>query len=157
MEVEADIMSTQPITSQQSQQQWFKQHHERVLQELRGLGMSRYGFMHAEVRYLPRIVHAGEHLGGVVYGHTDQSFAMLVATDRRILFLDVKPMFLTEDEVTFDVISGITFGHVGPASTVTLHTKVRDYKLKTYNRRCAEGFIAFIESRCLEHRLGGIR
>jgi hypothetical protein len=102
-------------------------------------------------------MHTDEHLGGVVYGKYTDGFALLAATDRRILFLDVKLMFVHEDEISYDVVSGISFGHVGVLSTVTLHTKVRDYQIRTYNQRCAEGFIAYIESRCLDHRLGGIR
>lgn len=162
-------MHTLPITTYPEQSQPLRhapqpplnidpaQHRDRVVQELRSLGMTWYGLLQAETRYLPHILHPDEHLGGVVYGKHSSGFALLAATDRRILFLDVKPLFIEEDEATYDVVSGISYGQAGIWSTVTLHTKVRDYKIKTYNQRCAKGFIAFIESRCLERRLGDVQ
>ena len=118
------------------------------------MGVSRYGLWHPEAWRLPYLIRADERLCGIVYGRQESGFGMLVATDRRILFLSVLPMFVTNDEVTYDVVSGVSLAHVGPRSTVTLHTRIRDYSIKTYNRHCAERFIAYIESRCLERRLG---
>ena len=128
-----------------------RQHIQRVRDELRSLGMSRYGLVHAEVGHLAGLLHPDEHLGGVVYGHYDQGFAILAATDRRIIFVDAKPLFVTKDELTYYVVSGLSFGRTGIRATVTLHTRVADYTIHTYNKRCAEGFVAYIESRCLEH------
>ena len=127
---------------------------ESVLQRLRVLGVSRYGLWHRETGYLSRILHPDEYVGGVAYGHSSQNFVLLTATDRRIIFVDIKPLFVEEDEISYDVVSGISYGHVGLASTVTLHTKVKDYKLRTYNPHCAAGFVRYIEERCLERRKG---
>jgi hypothetical protein len=105
-----------------------------------------------ESEYLPAIIHPDEEIGGVVYGHHPEGFAMLVATDRRIIFLDKKPMFEVEDEVTYDVVSGVSIGHAGFGSTVVLHTRIKDYPIRTYNLKCAYGFVEYIEARCLEHK-----
>lgn len=125
-------------------------HQERVLQELRNLGASRSAMQSGESRYLPELIHKNESLGGVVYGHHKDGFAMLVATNRRVIFLDKKPMFFNEDEISYDVISGVNFSHVGFGSTVILHSRIKDYALKTLNRKCAEEFVGYIETRCLE-------
>jgi len=124
---------------------------ERVIKELKGLGLSRSGLSSTEARYLLQIIHTDEHIGGVVFGHSKEGFAMLVATDRRVIFIDKKPFFVNEDEVNYYVVSGVSFKQAGFGSTVTLHTRVRDYSLQTFNKKCAISFVEFIEAHCLEH------
>lgn len=126
-------------------------HQKRVRRELKQLGVSWFGMSTMESAYLPTIIHPDEHIGGVVYGRHPDGFAMMVATDRRILFIDRKPLFENEDEITYDVVSGVSYGHAGLGSTVTLHTRIKDYPIRSYNRKCAHGFVEYIEERCLEH------
>lgn len=126
-------------------------HARRVKKELMDMGLSWLGLGSMEARYLPTIIHTNEHLGGVVYGRSKDGRAMLVATDRRVIYIDKKPLFENEDEISYDVVSGVSYGHSVLGSTVTLHTRVKDYPLKTTNRVSAEIFIRYIEMRCLEH------
>lgn len=126
-------------------------HRARITQELKDAGVSRYGLWKMESRYLPKIIHPTEHIGGVAYGPSDNGSAMLVATDRRVVYLDRKPLFINQEEVTYGVVAGVSFSHAGPGSTVTLHTRIRDYKIQTLNRRAADQFVQYIEQRCLEH------
>ena len=127
-------------------------HAERVKKELKQLGVSSYGLWRAEGRYLPQLVHQEEHVKGVVYGHDDSGRVMLAATDRRIIFLAKKPFFVNEDEITYDVVSGVSYSHTGIGGSITLHTRVKDYKIRIFNKRCAEQFVRYIEWRCIEHQ-----
>lgn len=123
-------------------------HKKRVAQELKDAGMTAYGFLKMETAKLPNIIHQDEHIGGVVYGRTTGDkigSAMLIATDKRIVFLDVKPLFTTMDEVSYVVVSGIKESHAGPFAGVILHTKVRDYGLRFVNKKCADRFVEYIE------------
>lgn len=133
---------------------------DRIKEQLRSLGVSRSALGTSEARHLPKVIHAGENIRGVVYGLSKDGFVMMLVTDSRILFIDKKPFFVNEDEVTFDVVSGITHGHAGIGSTVTLHTRIRDYQIKTLNERCAHGFVEAVESSCVENSytsMGGYR
>ncbi len=121
----------------------------RILSELKKLGVGRYGLLRLSSRYLPKVIHPFEHIQAVVYGRNREGSVMLVATDSRIIYLDKKPMFINYDEVTYDVVAGVTYGHVGLSSTVNLHTRMGDYKMKTINTRCADRFVNYIEWRCL--------
>jgi hypothetical protein len=76
---------------------------------------------------------------------------MLVATDKRIIFLDKKPLFVTEDEVNFNSVTGISLGTGGLGSTVCLHTRVADYHIKTYSSKSAANFVSYLEQRVLEY------
>lgn len=126
-------------------------HRQRIMNELKAAGVSKYALWTQESRYLPKIIHDDEHIGGVVYGHHEDGFAMLIATERRVIFLDTKPLFKNEDEIDYNVVIGVNFSHAGFGSTVILHTHIKDYPIRTMNRRCAERFVRFIESRRIEH------
>ncbi len=123
---------------------------DRIKMQLQSLGVSKSALGTSESRHLPKMIHAGENIVGVVYGMSKDGFVMMLATDKRILFIDKKPFFVNEDEITFDVVSGITHGHAGIGSTVTLHTRIRDYQIKTLNERCAHGFVMAVETKCVE-------
>jgi hypothetical protein len=123
---------------------------DRIKQQLKSLGVSRSALGSAEARHLPKVIHANENIMGVVYGMSKDGFVMILVTDKRILFIDKKPFFVNEDEITFDVVSGISHGHAGIGSTVTLHTRIKDYQIKTLNEHCAHGFVEAVEARCVE-------
>ncbi len=120
----------------------------RVYKELSAAGMTSYGFIKMETLYLPKIIHDNEQIHGVVYGKTVKDkigSAMLVATNRRIIFLDCKPLYTTSDEVSYDVVSGVKMNVAGLFAGVTLHTRVRDYGLRFVNMKCARNFVEYIE------------
>lgn len=122
----------------------------RVSTALSNLGVGSWAWWHSEVRRLPAIIEPDEYIGGVVYGYQGLNFVVLVATDRRVIFLDSKPLFTDEEEVTYDVVSGIGYDHL-IFTTLTLYTRVKDYRLVAFNTRCALGFKRYIEQRALEH------
>jgi len=122
---------------------------KRVKRELLDAGITIYGLIKAESRYLPKVLHNREHVEAVVYGQHHSSSVMLVATDERIIFLDKKPMALFLDEVSYEVISGIQFEIHTVFASLTLHTPVKNYDIRMANLRCAENFARHIEA----HRL----
>lgn len=127
-----------------------KSHIKRIMIELKIAGVTRYGLSKMESQALPAIIHGDEHIGGVVYGKSKVGSVMLIATDKRLIYLDRKPFFNTMDELTYDVVSGVRVDHAGVFSSVVLHTKVADYTLRFVNRKCVKIFANYIESRRLE-------
>ncbi len=127
-----------------------KSHIDRIKNELKKVGITQYGLSKMESQSLPTIIHEDEHIGGVVYGKSKVGSVMLVATDRRLIYLDRKPFFNTMDELTYDVVSGVKVNHVGVFSSVVLHTKVADFSLRFVNKKCVNIFAKYIESRRLE-------
>lgn len=114
-------------------------------------GVTSYGLIKSESKELPRVLHEDEHIGGVVYGQIGGgNSAMLVATDHRVIFLDKRPFFMVNDELTYDVVFGVKSTSAGPFISVVLHTRINDYTLKHVNARCARIFVKYIENKCLE-------
>lgn len=132
--------------------------HKRIKQELVEAGMTRYGLLKFNSRYLPNIMHDNEHVRGVIYGrfregdellnYTDR---MVVATDRRIISLNHKPGYTDVDEFTYDIIDGIQDSVAGLFAAVTINSKVSHFTVSFVNKQCAEIFVHYIEKRRLEY------
>lgn len=117
-----------------------------IQKELRALNVSPVGIWRFAARYLPYILHADEQIGGIVYGRNDQDGSvMLIATDRRVIYINKKPLFLDEDEITYDVVSGINFTKAGLGCSVVLHTRIKNFVVHTVNRKAATRFVEYIE------------
>ena len=125
-------------------------HKERILKELKQAGVTRYGLFRSESKFLPKLIHKDEHVGGVIYGRVGIDFVMMVATDKRVLYFQSKPFYSDVDEVTYDVVSGIDNSDAVIFSAVTLHTRVKNYTIRYVNPRCARNFVKYIESRRVE-------
>jgi len=132
-------------------------HKSRIKSELKQAGVGRYGMTKFSVRYAYKVIHKDEHIMGAIYGRYKEeggsSFneGMLIATDKRVLFLDHKPGFTKTDEMTYDVLSGIT-KTTALFSAVTLRTRLGDYTLRFTNPRCATIFAKYVEKRRIENK-----
>jgi len=116
------------------------------------LGATRYDLLLPESHALINIIAPDEEINGIVYGRYKQIVdnkegrGALVATNKRVLLLDKKPMFTNSDEIIYPVISGIRSTKTGAGMTITLHSRVGDIRISTLNSRCANGFIKAIKS-----------
>lgn len=128
-----------------------QKHAARVREELVFAGLTNRSLGKSECKHLPDLIHEKEHVHAAVMGRTNLTTnALLVATDRKILFIDSSPMFVNTDEVTYEVVSGVSFGKQGLANEVTLHTKIKDFTLILVNAVSAKKFVKYIEQRRLE-------
>jgi nitroimidazol reductase NimA-like FMN-containing flavoprotein (pyridoxamine 5'-phosphate oxidase superfamily) len=127
-----------------------KEHRRRIKSELIKAGVTSYGLLKDESRHLYKIIHQDEHIEAVVYGRFQLDSVMLIATDKRIIYFDKKPFFSIEDEVPYDMVSGVSHGQVGIFATVTLHTRVGNYMIKYANTKASENFVKYIEKHRLE-------
>lgn len=134
-------------------------HIERVRRELLRVGVTKFGFWRFSVRSLHNLIHPEEHIKGAVYGRYREAEGqppweegVLVATDRRVLFVDRKPGFLRADEISYNAVSGVEESIAWPFSAVTLYTGVGDFSLRFARRECVEKFVAYVNFRQLENR-----
>jgi general stress protein 26 len=125
-------------------------HVKRVRNELKEASVGSIAILTPESRHLAGLIHEKEHIGGAVYGVYPGGLAWLVATSRRILFMDHKPFYSTTDEMTYDVIVGVQATRAGLFDAVTLRTRVNNYQIRFVNPKAAAKFINFIETRRLE-------
>ena len=131
-------------------------HKDRVRKELIDAGMTSYGLLKFETRHLPDLIHENEHIGGVVYGLNENGSAMIVATNLRVLYLDHKFLYHKNDELSYDIVGGVSINRQGAYSGLVLHTRAGDFKLRYVNSIAAKRFVKFIEKRQIEKEVQNI-
>ena len=122
----------------------------RVKAELKQRGAVAYNVWLPETRALASLLHRDEHIMGSVFGKYEDGRGALIATDQRALFVDKKPLFLHCDEIGYNVIGGVTYSRSGPFGYVTLHTRLGNFGLRTWNQNNAANFVDYIETKCLQ-------
>lgn len=131
-------------------------HEKRIKQELIAAGVTPFGMKKFAIKYLPKVIHNNEHIGGIVYGRysieggPNYNEGALIATDQRVIFLDHKPGYTKKDIIIYDVVSGVNIT-TAIFSAVTLHTRLGDFVIRFANPKCANIFKKYIESRRIEN------
>lgn len=142
-----------PIKRGQFPREFLKPHADRIREELKATGAVHYDLILPETFYLPTVIHPDEHIKGSVYGRYRYGNSIgrgaMVATDQRVIFLDKKPLYVHYDELTFKIIGSVTYTKSGFMGYVTLHTRLGDYQLRTFNQKNAYNFVKYIEEVCL--------
>ena len=87
----------------------------------------------SEIRELCNILLPGEEITDCVNGHYFNGFALLCATNQRIILVDVKPMFMTLEDIRYDMIAGIDYSHRLFDSTVKIFTPTKKLYFTSWN------------------------
>jgi hypothetical protein len=112
-----------------------------------------------ESHVLPLLLQPGEYLLGVVFGRYKQqkldgqtviSRGVLVMTNERFLLVNKKPVYLSCEEIGYEVVRAITYTKVGLIGHVTLHTRIGDIVVRTFNLRCAGNFVKAVEAQLFQ-------
>src|SRR4051794_1945356 len=83
-----------------------------VAKQLKQIGFKQHGWGKGEIDELPRIMLPNEQILECVNGIYESGFALLVATDVRVLVIDKKPLnYLTVEDLRFDMINEMDYSH----------------------------------------------
>jgi general stress protein 26 len=121
-----------------------------ITKELKAVGVRTIGLIAPESKVLRKMLHDDELIKGVVYGKYTGGLAWLIATNKRIIFIDRKPFFTTTDELSYDIVAGVKMNSAGAFCSVILHTRMGDYTISYANPHSAEVFVRYIEEKRLE-------
>ncbi len=134
-----------------------ERHAERIKAELMKAGFSRMNLRRFTSSHLPKVIHRDEHIMAAVSGRRKESEGffgfvegMLVATDKRVIYIDHRPGYTSMDEISYDVISGVNLSKTLISSSVTLFSKVNNYVVSYVKPVCAEKFANYVEQHALE-------
>src|SRR3954470_20680266 len=106
-----------------------------VEKQLKDLDFNHKGWGRTEVNELHNILLPDEKIYEVVNGIYEGGFAMLVATDVRVLLVDKKPLnYLTVEDLRFDMINEIDYSHRLIGAHISISTGNRDLKFTTVNQ-----------------------
>ena len=107
---------------------------------------------HAELRELPKILFDDEYLQHVVFGRYAGGFALLCATNQRVLLIDKKPLYLTLEDIRYDMISDIQFNHRLIDTSIMLGTVHKSITFISYNQHRLREFTTFVQKRVMDSR-----
>lgn len=133
---------------------YYKNQH--IIQEMREAGLTTFDLRRRECRHIARYLHRYEHIKAAVRGKLpNDGWGLLVATNLRIIFLHrVPPLFTNMDEVSYDLVSGVSYNQVGNLyASVTLHTRTKDYDLHFVNLDAGVKFAGFIEKMSVDREI----
>ncbi len=120
-----------------------------VTAQLKKIGFNQHAWGRAEVKELPNIILPDEEIFECVNGIYEGGFALLVATDVRVLLIDKKPLnYLTVEDLRFDMINEIDYNHRVLGAYVDISTGNRDLKFRSYNQQRLRELITHVQ-RCM--------
>lgn len=106
----------------------------------------------AELQELANLLLPGEEVEQCMNGQYEGGFAMLAATDLRVLLIDKKPMYLTLEDVRFDMIAEVDYNHNMFNATLRIFTPNQTLRFTGYNQAKLRKFFNFIQQRVMEIR-----
>jgi|GEM_PF-2846708 hypothetical protein len=128
---------------------------QQVRQELREAGLNWLDMLTIESHYIHNLIHPNEHIQAAVSGRSNLGAlpALIIATNLRVVYLHRIPLFMTMDEISYDLVTGISYNKIGPwYASVTLHTRNGDYELTFVNLRAANKFVETMEQSSIDRR-----
>lgn len=94
-----------------------------------GVNLSRW--FKPEIKELERILMDNEEIISVVPGRYFGGYAILIATDRRLLLIDKKAFFMNLEDIRYDTISEVDFSSRLIDSTVTIFTLNKQHRFSS--------------------------
>ncbi len=123
---------------------------ESVRLQLRNLGASPAIMQKAEIRHLPDILMRDEVIKEFIAGTYAGGFGMLLATDRRLLFVDKKFFDLLVDDIPYSMIAAVEFDVSMIWGRVTIFTRAKNFKFKRIRKQRTLQFARYVETRMYE-------
>jgi Bacterial PH domain len=128
--------------------------HQSIIEaRLNQLGIKRSRWFKPEIRELSQILMDNEKIITVVTGRYFGGFALLVATDHRLLLIDKKVLFLTVDDIRYDMISEIDFNSRLFDSTIHIYTVNKQHSFTSMKgKQLLRNLVGYIQQRITEIR-----
>jgi hypothetical protein len=123
-----------------------------VEQQLKTVGCNFRFWGRAELRELCEILLPGETIAQAVNGQYEAGFAMLVATDFRVLLIDKKPKYLTLKDIRFDMITELDFSARMMNSTVRIYTPNKELRFTTPSPKRLRKLFTYTQHKVMEIR-----
>lgn len=98
-----------------------------------------------EVRHLPKIIDPNERIEAFLHGTHTSGFGFLIATDRRLLFIDKKFVDLQVDDIPYDQLSGIEYESGVVFGKVTVFAKAKNFQFRWVRKDFIAPFVRVVE------------
>jgi len=126
---------------------------QSVEEQLKRLKFNQHAWGRSEVSELPNIIMPGEVIFECVNGMYEGGFALLVATDARVLLIDKKPLnYLTVEDLRFDMINELDYSHRMIGAQISISAGSKNLKFKSYNQPRLRKLISHVQHCMAEYK-----
>lgn len=125
---------------------------KEIDRQLKNIGVSFWFFGNAELRELRHVMVDGEVIEHCILGHYEGGFAVLCATNLRLLLIDKKPFYLTLEDVRYDMIVEVDFAHRLLNATITVCLPSKKLQFMARKRHELRLMVSYIQHRVIELR-----
>jgi hypothetical protein len=123
-----------------------------VEDQLKRVGCNFRFWGRPEIRELANILMPDEIIAGCTNGRYEGGFALLCVTNHRILLVDRKPMFLTLEDIRFDMVAEIDYSSRLLDSTIRIMTPNRTLVFTGWSQPRLRKILNYIQQRVMEIR-----
>jgi len=122
-------------------------HLRTVEEQLKTIGCNFKFFGRPEIKELAKILLPGETIAQCTNGYYEGGVALLVVTDHRLLLVDRKPMYLTIEDLRFDMISEIDFSHRLLNATIRIFSTNKSLIFTSWNHARLRRLVEYLQHR----------
>jgi len=120
--------------------------------QLKAIGADIKFWGKAEKRELQHVLVPGEQIRHCITGRYEGGFALLCATNKRLLLVDKKPFYLTLEDVRYDMISEVDFSHRLLDATVRICTINKVVRFTSFKHDPLRKLMAYVQDRVMDTR-----
>lgn len=126
--------------------------------QLAEAGASKSQLRQNEVKELTKVLFDHEHIKSFIIGFYDGGYGMLVATDLRLIFVDVMPFGrVVQDDIPYSMIGSTQMEQGILFATICIFTRPKNYRFWWLNKTNASDFNKYVELQMLEHQHEDVR
>lgn len=126
---------------------------EAIDEQLTKIGCNFRFWGRSEIRELDKILMEDEVMSQAVNGEYANGFAMLISTNHRLLLVDKKPLlYLTVEDIRFDMITDFNFNHRLTTATICISTPNKSLTFMSWNKKALRKLLDKLQQQVLELR-----
>jgi hypothetical protein len=126
---------------------------QSIDQQLKEIRFNLHGWGRAEISELPKIILPDEEIYECVNGIYEGGFALLVATNVRVLLVDKKPLnYLTVEDLRFDMINEMDYSHRLLGARISISAGSKNLKFTSYNQLRLRKLIGHVQHCIAENK-----
>jgi hypothetical protein len=117
-----------------------------IEKQLKKIDYNYHGWGRTEVRELPNVLLDDEEIYECVNGLYEGGFALMVATDIRVLLIDKKPLnYLSVEDMRYELISEIDYNHRLLGAYISLSSGSKNLKFSSLNQHRLRKLITHVQ------------
>ena len=116
-----------------------------VRKQLHSAGFRNRRWGWSAIHQLPMILEDGEKIERAVSGSYDDGYAVILATNRRVLFLDKKPFSFRAEDIRYEMVSEVEH-YLGPVmAKLRIHCLSKSFEVKSIHHGNVQAFAIYVD------------